>query len=90
MSSVHQVVSSQVFDVLWSEVVTVLLPLLIATRDRALKGRFYDWKFSGPLGSVSVQYVIDNETILTTCRLNVSLFFVHISVFLALSLFPPE
>ncbi|CAI8010835.1 Protein FAM149A [Geodia barretti] len=37
VSSIHQVVSSQVFDVLWSEVVTVLLPLLIATRDRALK-----------------------------------------------------
>jgi hypothetical protein len=37
VSSIHQVVSSQVFDVLWSEVVTILLPLLIATRDRALK-----------------------------------------------------
>ena len=39
-AGIHQVVSSQLFDVLWSEVVTILLPLVIATRDKALKGLY--------------------------------------------------
>ena len=38
---VKQVVLSQLLDVLWSEVAPILQPLLIAARDRAMKGMHF-------------------------------------------------
>ena len=38
---IRHVVFSQVMDLLWSEVATVLQPLVSAARDRALKGTVY-------------------------------------------------
>ena len=52
-ASVHQIVLSQLLDVLWSEVATILHPLVMAARERAMQG-VYGCTYNVELGTCVV------------------------------------
>ena len=71
-SSVRHAVWSQVLDQLWSEVVTILAPLVLAARDRALKGIIYSTSIYMYI-SLYAMYIQCTCTLYVLCMYNVSI-----------------